>query len=193
MKTLLFVNACLDRSASRTDRLARALIGLLRQREEYTVEELVLEDEDLRPLDAGRLHFRNGCIEKHDFSDASFRYARQLRDADLVVLAAPYWDGSFPAAFKCWLEQVCVNGLTFRYSETGTPVGLCRASRGWYVTTVGGHVYGENLGLANVQFVLSGLCGIRDCRYVDAQGLDIVGNDPEKIMQDAVADLPARL
>ena len=45
----------------------------------------------------------------------------------------------FPALLKQYLEQISVVGITFKYSENGVPVGLCRADRLFYVTTAGGN------------------------------------------------------
>ena len=45
------------------------------------------------------------------------RHARQFRDADIVVIAAPYYDLSFPSALKNYLEAICCVGLTFYYDE----------------------------------------------------------------------------
>jgi len=193
MKRLLYVNSCIERGTSRTCRLADALITELRMRGEYDVEELILEDEQLVPMNGSDITRRSACISSGDLSGPEFRYARQLRDADLIVTAAPFWDGSFPSMFKCWLERVCVNGLTFRYSENGVPIGMCNADQCWYVTTVGGYLRDGNLGMDNVRFVLGDLCGIKDCRYIDAQGLDIIGNDPGKIMDDAVASISEKI
>ena len=58
-----------------------------------------------------------------------FDLARQFARAEIIVMAAPYWDLSFQAALKQYLEQVNVVGITFRYSEEGQPVPLCRARR----------------------------------------------------------------
>ena len=50
MKKLLYVDACVNRSTSRTERLARALLGRLVAEGDWELEEVVLEDEALEPL-----------------------------------------------------------------------------------------------------------------------------------------------
>ena len=67
-----------------------------------------------------------------------FRYARQFAAADRIAIAAPLWDLSFPAQLKVYLENIYVTGIVTKYSEAGEPVGLCRASEFYYVTTSGG-------------------------------------------------------
>ena len=43
-----------------------------------------------------------------------FDLARQFARAEIIVMAAPYWDLSFQAALKQYLEQVNVVGITCR-------------------------------------------------------------------------------
>ena len=75
-----------------------------------------------------------------DFSGASFALARTFAAADEVVIAAPYWDMSFPASLKLYVEQLCVNKLTFCYNEKGMPCGLTNVKKAIYFTTAGGYI-----------------------------------------------------
>lgn len=59
--------------------------------------------------------------DKGDFSNEMFKYAHQFAESDTVVIAAPYWDLSFPAVLKAYLEAVSVCGITFKYDEQGVP------------------------------------------------------------------------
>lgn len=181
---ILFVDAAV-RCQSRTRRLAQALIAQLDDR----TEELSLADAALPPLDEGRLLWRSGCCEKGDFSDDYFAPARQFAAADTIVIAAPFWDLSFPALLKQYLESICVTGLTFRYSPEGIPIGLCKAKRLYYVTTSGGPIYDDSFGFGYVRALCQQLFGIRDCRSIRAENLDIVGNDPEAILREAISHI----
>ena len=60
-----------------------------------------------------------------DYRDPLFRYAKQFAQAADIVVAAPYWDLSFPSILKVYLEQICVTGLTFQYTPEGIPEILC--------------------------------------------------------------------
>lgn len=113
-----------------------------------------------------------------------FRYAREFRKADEIVIAAPYWDMSFPASLKCYLEAVSVVGLTFHYLPDGTPEGLCRAQRLTYVTTAGGYIGENNFGYDYVK-AIAGLFGIAQTKEIRAEALDIVGADVEGILRQA--------
>ena len=103
-----------------------------------------------------------------------------------MVIAAPYWDMSFPASLKLYIEQLCVNKLTFCYSEKGMPCGLTNVKKAVYFTTAGGFIGGNNFGFDYIKGVFSTLFGISDITFYSAEGLDIFGSDPEKILSDAI-------
>ena len=109
------------------------------------------------------------------------------------MIAAPYWDLSFPAALKQYFEQINVLGITFRYTPEGFPAGLCRAGRLYYVTTAGGSYVPEDFGFGYVKALAQDFYGIPEVRLVKAVGLDLDGADPAAIMQAAeaaVAEMP---
>ena len=179
-KPILYVNACV-RQESRTRRLAEEL--LMRLSEPY--EEIRLEDIVFPVVDESYLIERDRLIAKGDFHDPLFDLARQFSEAQTIVIAAPYWDLSFPAALKQYLELVNVVGITFEYSEQGMPIGLCKAKRLFYVTTAGGHYVPEEFGFGYVKALSQGYYGIQDVRKIEAVGLDIVGADVDAIMKAA--------
>lgn len=67
-----------------------------------------------------------------------FRYAKQFAYADTIIIAAPYWDLSFPSMLKVYIENIYVTGIVSKYGKDGVPIGLCKASELTYVTTAGG-------------------------------------------------------
>jgi len=179
-QTILFVNACV-RKESRTRRLALKLLsGLGKPYEEIRLEEIAFPVSNEAFLDR-----RDELIAKGDFQNPLFALARQFAGAEIIVIAAPYWDLSFPAMLKQYLEQISVTGLTFRYSEEGIPVGLCSAKRLFYVTTAGGPYVPEDYGFGYVKALARGYYGIQDVRKIEANGLDIDDADVEAIMASA--------
>ena len=194
MKTILFVNSCLNQESSRTQRLADAVLDKMLEEaaaagEQAQVEELSLVDAGIEGLDEETLAVRSERSAAKDFTHELFAPARQFREADEVVIAAPYWDLSFPAMLKAYIEQLCVNGLTFSYSEEGIPVGHCLAKRLTYVTTAGGYLGAYNMGFDYVAAVCKLYFGIEESRCISAEGLDIWGNDAEAILASAIAAL----
>ncbi len=183
MKTpILFVNACVRRE-SRTRRLAEKLLLALGE----PWEEVRLEAVGLPEVDEAFLAERDRLAAAGAFGDPVFALARQFAAAGTVVIAAPYWDLSFPAALKRYLEQVNAVGVTFRYGEDGVPVGLCRAERLYYVTTAGGTYVPDAFGFGYVEALARGFYGIRDVRKIEAAGLDVDGADAGAILRAAEA------
>lgn len=180
---VLYVNATV-RDDSRTDRIAREVLEKLGE----PYEELVLDEEEIAPLTGKTLAERNERITRNDYSDESFRYARQLAQAETVVIAAPFWDLSFPANLKTYLERVMVNGLTFRYGETGEPVGLCGTRSVYYVSTSGGR-FVRDYGFGYVRALFRDFLGVPEVRLVYAENLDVVGNDPDTIVEKTIDTL----
>lgn len=174
---ILFVNACV-REESRTKRLADDLLVRLGE----PAEELRLSDVVFPVVDEAFLRKRNLLIADEAFDDPLFAMARQFVAADPIVIAAPYWDLSFPAALKQYFEQINVLGVTFVYTPEGFPRGLCRARRLYYVTTAGGSYVPEEYGFGYVKALAQGFYGIQDVRCIKATGLDIVGSDVEALL-----------
>ena len=173
---ILFINACV-RPESRTAELSQHLLDRL----DGEITEVNLYKEGLLPL-------CNKGIEKralHDFSGKEFEYARQFSKADSIVIGAPFWDLSFPAALKLYFENVTVSGITFEYSEKGRPVGKCRAKKLYYITTSGGYIGNNNFGFDYVKALAENFFGINDISFYSAEGLDIFGADVKSIMDEA--------
>ena len=179
-KQILYVNACV-RKESRTKRLADKLLSKLGE----PYEELCLEKIAFPIVNEEYLNKRDQLISAGDFQSPAFDLARQFSEAEDIVIAAPYWDLSFPAMVKQYLEQITVVGITFKYSEEGVPIGLCRAKRLFYVTTAGGFFAPEEYGFGYVKALAQNYYGIQDVRKIEALGLDIYGADVDAIMTSA--------
>ena len=179
-KPILYINACV-RESSRTERLAKHLLSKLNKPfEEIRLEELTFPVVNNRFLD-----MRDRLVSEGNVQNPVFDLARQFSEAETIVIAAPYWDLSFPAMLKQYMEQVNVVGITFRYSEEGIPVGLCRAKRLYYVTTAGGPHVPEEFGFGYIKSLAQNYHGIQDVRKIEAVGLDIIGADVDTIMSSA--------
>ena len=184
MDKILFINACV-RPCSRTLELAQTLL----QKLEGDVEEVRLYETSLPALDLDRMEIRDRASREKDHSDPLFDHAKQFAAADVIVIAAPYWDLMFPAVLKLYLENITVSGITFCYSPEGRPQGLCRARELHYVTTSGGPIGQNDLGFAYVDTMARSFFGIAQVRRYAAEGLDIFGADVETIMKKAKAEI----
>ena len=56
--------------------------------------------------------------------------------ADRLVIAAPFWDMSFPAVLKAFFENMSLYNVTFT-DDGRTCTGLCKCRKVLYITTRG--------------------------------------------------------
>lgn len=183
----LFVNACIRGEDSRTYQLCRDYIEKFKEakkNEDWTLEEVNLNDMDLQPLNKERLANRDRLAREKKFADQEFDLARQIIEADHILIGAPYWDLAFPAKLKIYIERCSVTGLTFIYSPEGIPEGQCRAKSLSYVTTSGSAIKDFNFGYEYIKGICA-LFGIKKTYFASAEELDIIGKDVPKIMAEA--------
>ena len=186
MNKILFINACV-RENSRTYTLAQKTVSLL----DGTVSEV--RTENILPLNSEGLRLREENLAKENFDASEFELAREFSEADEIVIAAPYWDLSHPASLKAYLEQICICGITFSYGDGGIPKGMCNAKRLIYVTTAGGYIGDFNFGFDYVSALAKGLFGIKETLFFSAEGLDIHGHNPEKILKTTEKEITKKL
>lgn len=183
----LFVNACIRGEDSRTYQLCRDYIEKFKEAKknaDWTFEEVNLNDMDLQPLNKERLANRDRLAREKKFADQEFDLARQIIEADHILIGAPYWDLAFPAKLKIYIERCSVTGLTFIYSPEGIPEGQCRAKSLSYVTTSGSAIKDFNFGYEYMKGICT-LFGIKKTYFASAEELDIIGKDVPKIMAEA--------
>lgn len=187
MKKVLFVDCCIRREGSRSKQLADHFLAELQKTGEYEVETLCLMDENLSYFSDGFFFQRERLLEKGDFSHPRFRYAHQFAAADKIVMAAPFWDLSFPALLKVYIENLCVDGITFHTDETGLH-GLCKADHMVYLTARGG-IYTDSEMEQGSRYLeqMTVFFGIEKYDCVAAEGLDIGAWPVEELMDKAKA------
>ncbi len=181
---VLFVNACV-RKESRTKVLADHLLSKLNE----PYEEIYLNSINFPIVDEAFLSRRDRLIADQDFSDPMFDLAKQFSEADHIVIAAPFWDLSFPAVLKQYFEQINVRGITFYYTPEGIPAGLCRAKCLTYITTAGGNIFPEEYGAGYVKALARNFYGIPEFRLIKATGLDMIGADVDTIINSVKTEL----
>ncbi|MBR1443640.1 MAG: NAD(P)H-dependent oxidoreductase [Firmicutes bacterium] len=153
----------------------------------------LMEEKELYALNEELLGKRNICVQNNDFSDEMFGYAKQFMKAETIIVAAPYWDLSFPAVLKKYIEAINVCGLTFRYDEKGMPVSLCKAKKLIYVTTAGGYIISDEFGYGYVNSVMKLFYAVEESIYIKAEGLDIYGADIEGIINKAKTEADKKI
>lgn len=171
---LLFVECCISQRGgdSRTLALANAFLEAFRAScPDAEIETVRPGELDLRPFDRDMLNDRDALAGIGAFDAPVFDLARQFRGADAVVVAAPFWDLSFPAVLRTYIEYISANGLTYHYEADGCH-GDCRAERLVYLTSGGDTEREDSLGVLYWR-QLCGMFGIGQFDYVFAGGLDL--------------------
>jgi FMN-dependent NADH-azoreductase len=110
----------------------------------------------------------------------------ELKDADVLVMTAPIYNFSVPAAMKAWIDLVCRAGLTFRYTPDG-PVGLLEDRPVYLVMASGGVPFGSEVDFASgyLRQVLR-FIGISDVRFI---GAERVAADPAEAQRKAMEQI----
>jgi len=183
MDKILLINACI-RPESRTLILAKRLLSKL----PGDVEEVNLQREAIPALNEASLKYRQDLLAAGKFEDPMLRYARQFKEADILVIAAPYYDLSFPSSLKNYLEAVACVGLTFYYDENEIAQTRTRARKLYYVSTGGGELK-KQFGFEYVKALVGEFYHIFDVQGFFAEKLELLGSEPEVIMEKALAEI----
>lgn len=176
MKTLA-IDACIRAEESRTKKL---LDEVLRFEDDVTVHHL--SEMGLLPFDRELLDERDALLAEGKRDAARFDLAHEFANADRMIVAAPFWDLSFPSIFKVYIEHISVEGITFGVVPTGSLRGLCKARDLVYLTTRGGN-YADSpleLGVYSMR-AMAEFFGIERFHAVAVDGLDLGGDVEGKL------------
>ncbi|MEA4887913.1 MAG: FMN-dependent NADH-azoreductase [Clostridiaceae bacterium] len=150
---------------------------------------LDLYKEGIQFLPVGQLSSLHTPAPGEGKDDPILKYAFQFLEADKYVIAEPFWNLSIPAILKSYIDYITVTGITFKYTAEG-PVGLCTNKKAVNIVTRGGVYSSEpaasyEMGDKYLR-TLFGFLGICHFTTISAEGLDIVGNDVNAIVGDAI-------
>lgn len=179
MKKLLYIDACIRDEMSRTKQIATPIVEALKQK--YEVQTLVINDLDLSIVKKELITKRNnGVIDPQVMS-----WAESVRDADRIVIAAPFWDMSFPAALKNFIELCSIFDVTFK-SDEKTCYGNCKAEKMLYITTRGMDISTGDVLEQGTPYLkaISWLWGIGPMQVVSAQNMDYLS---EKEIEERIS------
>ena len=189
---VLYIDCCIRGELSRTKKLAEAFLEELSRSGAYAVERLTLMDEPLVPFQNGFFRQREELLEAGELDHPRFRYAHQFKAAERIVIAAPFWDLSFPALLKVYIENLCVQGITFDCNEQNGCFGVCNATKMLYLTTRGGALEGSEQD--NGTKYLSDMAkffGIPSFTHIAADALDAGLEPVETILGRAIRQATA--
>lgn len=171
MAKLVFIDATM-REGSRTRRIARPLVDELGKR--YDIETIRLDGAGFPAVDSRILHDRDSGIVPEEYAEM----ARRIAAADRIVIAAPFWDMSFPSELKVFIENMSLFHITFD-SDDRHCYGLCKCEKVLYITTRGMDIRtGDSLEQATPYLrALSYLWGLGELYVISAENMDYSSPD----------------
>ena len=198
MSTVLYIKAnAKPKGESRTFQISDAFIAAYKEKHpEDNIITLDLYKENIGFLNLDDLNSLFGQKNDESKNHPILKYAYQFLEADKYLIAEPLWNLSIPAILKAYIDYICVNGITFQYTENG-PVGLCKNKKAINIVTRGGY-YSEDPG-ASMEMgdrylkKVFAFLGIRDFTTVSADGLDVTGNNVNAILQKAIKEATDKL
>ena len=171
MEKLVIIDSCM-RAESRTRRILNAAREVLSTR--YDIEIIDVNAAGLLPLTPEGLEERTSGI----VPEQTLSLAKTIAAADRLVVAAPFWDMSFPAALKAFFENMSLYGVTFE-DNGHTCVGLCKCKKVMYITTRGMDIETGSPREQGSSYLmaLSTLWGLGEVTTVAAKNLDYLSTD----------------
>lgn len=190
MKKILIIDSCVRREESRTKQMLDKAVETLKSRhEDWVFETLTLMDMDLKYWNTESLKVRDSLLLSGQYDAPQFHLGNQFREADGIIIAAPFWDLSVPAMLKVYIENISADGITFATSEDGL-VGICKFQWLLFLTTRGGIWEGSDMEMGSPYMeALSRFFGNGKYYCAAADGTDIAGLDTEAIMEKALEEV----
>lgn len=193
MSTVLYIKANAKvEGQSRTFRISESFVEAYKKiNPEDKIITLDLYKEGIDFLPVGQLNELHRPKPGEGMDHPILRYAFQFLEADKYLIAEPLWNLSIPAILKAYLDYICVTGITFKYTAEG-PVGLCLGKKAINITTRGGN-YSEGrfkdqeMGNSYLRTIFAFL-GIEDFATIYADDLDVIGNDVNAIVGNAIRE-----
>ncbi len=165
---------------SRTKKLCETFIEEFQKKHPHTqIEEVKLEGDLVVPLTNEEIDKKTEIGLRGDWDHPEFRLAKQFKNADYILIGAPYWDLSFPSILKVYIERVLAANFTFSVENPGER--MCNAKNITYIMTCGGPLI-RDYGYEYIQGIAT-LTGINSTQRFYASHMDIEGEDVEAILE----------
>ena len=136
------------------------------------------------------LPFEGLTSEEQNKIAAMNNILEQFISADKYVFVTPFWNFTVPPKMKAYLDNVCIAGKTFRYTENG-PVGLLGDKKAVHIQARGG-LYSEGsaasleMGDKYINTIFS-FMGITNKESIIAEGMNAMPDKAESIKTEAIA------
>lgn len=191
MSTVLYIKAnAKPEGASRTFMISDKFMETYR--DSHPNDKIITLDlykENIRFLSESDINTVFGPKNEESRNNPILKYAYQFAEADKYVIAEPMWNLSIPAILKAYIDYITVTGITFKYTENGA-VGLLQNKKAVNIVARGGMYSKEpysmyEMGDRYLRTIL-GFLGITDYTTISAENLDVIGQDVEAIIGNAI-------
>jgi len=191
MKNILVITASIFGQDGQSSRLVDQTLDQIRQT--YGDIQATYRDLSAEPvphLDAERFGAFLTSADDRDGSqqgivDYSDLLISEVVDADVIVMGVPMYNFGVPSVLKAYFDHIARAGITFRYTANG-PVGLLE-DRPVYILAARGGLYAGTPNDTQTPFIRSflGFIGLKDVRFVYAEGLNMGDNQKANSLQEA--------
>lgn len=108
----------------------------------------------------------------------SINWANKIKNADRIVISAPFWDMSIPSALKSFFEMCSILNITFKTNDI-TCYGNCKCEDLLFITTRGMNIKtGDDLEQATPYLkALSWLWGIKGMKVIARENFDYISQE----------------
>ena len=193
MSTVLYIKAnAKPQGASRTFAISDSFIEEYKKvHPEDEIITLDLYKENIGFLTEEDINVVFGPKTEESKKHPVLKYAYQFAEADKYVIAEPMWNLNIPAILVAYIDYVSVKGISFKYTANGS-VGLLGGKKVANIVSRGGDycppVFCEfEMGDRYLKTIF-GFFGITDFTTIFADKLDVVGEDVEAIVNNAIKE-----
>ncbi|MEO0443255.1 MAG: NAD(P)H-dependent oxidoreductase [Pseudomonadota bacterium] len=124
--------------------------------------------------------------EQQQLLSISDQLIAELKAVNTLVIGAPIYNFSIPAALKAWIDLVCRAGETFVYTESG-PKGLLNIDTAYIVVTAGGTPVAGDIDFNSPYLQqICGFMGVKQSHIIDVSGSK---RDPDTLIDFAKAQV----
>ena len=193
MSKVLYIKANIKpEGQSRTFKISDKFIEeYKKQNPEDEIITLDLYKENINFLNGEDLEAVYGPKNDNSKNHPVLKYAYEFAEADKYIISAPMWNLSTPSILNAYMDYVSATGITFKYTERG-PVGLCNGKKAIHIVSRGGKFSKGPAAMLEMgdRYLKSifAFFGITDFTSIVAEGLDVIGQDVESIIEDKIKE-----
>lgn len=193
MSKVLYIKANIKpEGQSRTFKISDKFIEeYKKQNPEDEIITLDLYKENINFLNGKDLEAVYGPKNDNSKNHPVLKYAYEFAEADKYIISAPMWNLSTPSILNAYMDYVSAIGITFKYTERG-PVGLCNGKKAIHIVSRGGKFSKGPAAMLEMgdRYLKSifAFFGITDFTSIVAEGLDVIGQDVESIIEDKIKE-----